>query len=504
MALPDLRTLAHWWRSEIARLDQHEVIARVRDESGWDGRYVFMVLMSAGIAILGLLLSSPAVVIGAMLISPLMGPIIGLGFGLATIDAAEIRRSAVALAAGSALAVGFTALIVLVSPLQNVTSELAARTRPNLFDLVVAILSALAGTYATIRGRAGTVVGVAIATALMPPLATMGFGVATFNATVAGGATLLFLTNFVAIALTAAVMARLHGFARELSPRQTALGTIIVIGAFAALALPLGLSLRQIAWETTASREVRAALGELFGGKARLSQVEIDFAARPIAVEATALTPQYRADANRRAEALLGERLGQPVSVAIEQYRVGVAEADAAQLADAQGARKAAEARAAELVDYLALVAGVAPGDVLIDRSARRAEVRAAALPGAGLGTYRALEARVAAGAPGWQVTIVPPAGRLPDVAIVNDAPDSAAIATALWGAARRGLALAVRGRAEDAVRVAEALRSGGADATVVPDGGSDRADGIVRLDWRIPAPSEDGPPPASAPAPRR
>lgn len=503
MALFDPLSLAPWWRAEIARLDQREVIERVRDESGWDGRYVFMVLMSAGIAILGLLLSSPAVVIGAMLISPLMGPIIGLGFGLATIDAAEIRRSALALAAGSALAVGFTALIVLVSPLQNVTSELAARTRPNLFDLVVAVLSALAGTYATIRGRAGTVVGVAIATALMPPLATMGFGIATANATVAGGATLLFLTNFVAIALTAAVMARLHGFARELSPRQTALGMVIVVAAFAGLALPLGLSLRQIAWEATASRDVRAVLGELFGGKARLSQVEIDFAARPIAVEATALTPEYRADAGRRAEVLLRKRLGEPVSVSIEQYRVGVAEADAAALADAQGARQAAEQRAVELIDHLALIAGVAPGDVLIDRSGRRAEVRAAPLPGAGLGTYRALEARVAAAAPGWQVMIVPPAARLPDVAIVDDTPDRAAIATALWGAARRGLALAVRGGADEAARVAEALRAGGADAVVAPDPGGDSADDIVRLDWRVPAAPEERAP-ASAPAPRQ
>lgn len=60
MALPDLRTLAHWWQDEIARLDQHEVITRVRTEAGLDGRYMFMVLMSAGIAILGLLQSSPA------------------------------------------------------------------------------------------------------------------------------------------------------------------------------------------------------------------------------------------------------------------------------------------------------------------------------------------------------------------------------------------------------------------------------------------------------------
>ena len=483
MTLPDLRTLAHWWQDEIARLDQHEVITRVRTEAGLDGRYMFMVLMSAGIAILGLLQSSPAVVIGAMLISPLMGPIIGLGFALATIDSAEIRRTVVALTVGAVVAVAFTALIVMVSPLQNVTGELAARTRPNLFDLVIAILSALAGTYATIRGRAGTVVGVAIATALMPPLATIGFGIATLNGTVAGGATLLFVTNFVAITLTAAVMARLYGFARSLSPRQTMLGTLIVIMAFGGLAIPLGLSLRQIAWETRVSRDVRAVLADEFGDATRLSQVTIDFAAQPLSVKATALTPAFRPNAAPQAEAALRARLGQPVSVTIAQYRVGEAEAEAATVADAKNAQDAAEHRVEALTTDLALIAGVAPGEVLVDRLSRRAQVRAGVLPGAGLATYRALEARVAAAAPGWQITLEPPAVVAPpDVSMIDGKPDPAAIEVAAWGAKRRGLALSVSGPDEAATAVAEALRAGGAEVVLTPGGQS------IRLDWRTDA----------------
>ena len=130
-----------------------------------------MTMMSAGIAVLGLLLSSPAVVIGAMLISPLMNPILGLGFSLALFDFAELRRSLSALAIGATAALLFTAFIVLVSPLKAPTAEILARTRPNLFDLLVALFAALAGTFAIIRGRGETIVGVAIATALMPPLA---------------------------------------------------------------------------------------------------------------------------------------------------------------------------------------------------------------------------------------------------------------------------------------------------------------------------------------------
>ena len=148
--------LLDWWRTHaVAEVEHQDVNERVHEDAGWSSRYLFNTAMSAGIAILGLLLSSPAVVIGAMLISPLMGPIIGLGFSLATADAHQIKRAGVALFAGSLFAILFCAALVLISPLQNVTSEIAARTRPNLFDLVVALFSALAGSYATIRGRAG-------------------------------------------------------------------------------------------------------------------------------------------------------------------------------------------------------------------------------------------------------------------------------------------------------------------------------------------------------------
>ena len=222
-AMQPARPLA-WWREHVIKaVDHRAVIARVHDDAVWSGHFAFMTLMSAGIAILGLLLSSPAVVIGAMLISPLMGPILGLGFGLALFDLAEIRRALVSLAAGVLLAVFFCALIVLISPLQTVTTEIAARTRPNLFDLGVAIFSGLAGTYAMIRGRQGAIVGVAIAVALMPPLAVMGFGLATLNLPILWGATFLFLTNLIAIGFSAAVLARIYGFAGRLSPRQTGL-----------------------------------------------------------------------------------------------------------------------------------------------------------------------------------------------------------------------------------------------------------------------------------------
>ena len=94
------RLLIGWWRHVVDDVDHRAVVERVHNDAFWTGHFAFMTLMSAGIAILGLLLSSPAVVIGAMLISPLMDPIIGFGFGLALFDFAQIRRSLLTLGAG--------------------------------------------------------------------------------------------------------------------------------------------------------------------------------------------------------------------------------------------------------------------------------------------------------------------------------------------------------------------------------------------------------------------
>ncbi len=258
-----------WWRrAVVSTVDQAEVIAGRREECELSARYLLMLAMSAGIAVLGLLLSSPAVVIGAMLLSPLMGPIMGLGFALATGDFRWIKQSSKSLAIGTGISVLFCALIVLLSPLQTVTPEIASRTQPNLFDLFVALFSAVAGAYAMIRGREGTIVGVAIATALMPPLAVVGFGLATLNGTVFWGALLLFFTNLMTIAFTAAIMARLYGFDTMLSEKQTNLQTALIFAVFVALAIPLGLSLVNLAKDAADTRQINGAVLSPFSNKA--------------------------------------------------------------------------------------------------------------------------------------------------------------------------------------------------------------------------------------------
>ncbi len=117
----------------------------------------------------------------------------------------------------------------------------------------------------------------------------------------AGGALLLFLTNLVTIALTAAVMARLYGFGGHLSPSQTRLQGLLIILGLVALAVPLGIALRQIAWEALAQRQVREAIRASFPREARISQLDIDFAGRPERIRAVVFTPVLRADGDAMA-----------------------------------------------------------------------------------------------------------------------------------------------------------------------------------------------------------
>ncbi|MEO6365918.1 MAG: DUF389 domain-containing protein, partial [Luteimonas sp.] len=312
--------LYHWWRKSIVGSVEHEkVVARIVEDSGWSPRYAFMTMMSAGIAVLGLLLSSPAVVIGAMLISPLMSPILGLGFSLALFDFAEMRRSLTALTVGSAAAVSFTVLIVMASPLKDTTAEILARTRPSLFDLLVALFAALAGTFAIIRGRGETIVGVAIATALMPPLAVMGYGLATWNMPVLAGSAALFVTNFVTIALSAMILARLYGFGHFLSGRQSWAQTMLLLAVFIGMAVPLGFSLEQIARESLITNQVRNTLAVQFGANARVTQLEIDFDAEPMLIRSVIIAPRAIQENRADLSSKLQQVLGRPLRLQIDQ-----------------------------------------------------------------------------------------------------------------------------------------------------------------------------------------
>ena len=479
-------SLLRWWmRDVVGTVNQAEVIEKRREDCLLSERYLFMTAMSAGIAVLGLMLSSAAVVIGAMLLSPLMGPIMGLGFALAIGDYQWLKQSARSLAWGSVMGIGLTAVLVFLSPIQTITPEIAARTQPNLFDLFVALFSALAGAYAMIRGREGTIVGVAIATALMPPLAVVGFGLATWNWTVFSGALLLYVTNLITIALTAWVMARIYGFKTSLSARNTLFQNIAVAAVFIALAVPLAFSLQQIAFQTNAQRIVRAEIEEKFDDQSRIEVTGIEFASSPIAVNASVWTFEPQPNAEVEVERALTRRLGEPVELTMIQFQ-GSNSASAAEQAQLSAARAneeaAAVARAEDLAQRLALVAGVPEDDVLVDRTRRRAMVRAEELEGATLAAYKALEGRIAATEPEWTIELLPPTGALPDAVPFDDEGPTMEGTRALdvieWAANRTDVPIVLVGNIDEAEAAAEILRQSNVSV------GVRAAPGPVRAEW--------------------
>ncbi|MGB3753376.1 MAG: DUF389 domain-containing protein [Parerythrobacter sp.] len=473
-----------WWRDDVVgTVDRLDCIAQRRADAYTSPRYLFMLAMSAGIAVLGLLLSSPAVIIGAMLIAPLMGPILGAGFALAIGDYRWLKGSAWALVWGTILAVGLCALIVFISPLQTITPEIEARTRPNLFDLGVAVFSAMAGGYSMIRGREGTIVGVAIATALMPPLAVVGFGLATLNWTVFSGALLLYITNLMTIALIATLMARLYGFSAALTDKQTNWQTAVIVVVFVALTIPLFLSLKQIVWETNATRAIRAAVLAPFPDEAQISQLDINLRQRPIQVSATVLTPVFRPKAETSGEQSLLASLDRVIDLELTQFKADTAtEIETGQLTAAREAREREAAAAAQaLTERLALVAGVERSAVTLDRDNRRAVVAATRLPGADYATYRALEQRITAGAPDWTIVLRPPLLALPDIAFADGEPSEAgqaALRLIVWASAHHDdMAVVLRGGTPGTrAQAAEILREAGVRVTLEPGGATMQA----------------------------
>ena len=180
------------------------------------------------VASVGLNVNSTAVIIGAMLISPIMGPILGVGLSIGTLDEELLRRSLRNFLIMVVISLVTSTLYFLISPLSEAQSELLARTRPTIFDVIIAFFGGLAGIVATSRKiQPFTVIsGVAIATALMPPLCTAGYGLATWQMRYFGGAAYLFFINSFFIALATFIMVRFLGFPQKRYLNQTRLNAV--------------------------------------------------------------------------------------------------------------------------------------------------------------------------------------------------------------------------------------------------------------------------------------
>ncbi len=184
-------------------IDYENASASIRKNIAFRGTNVYILACAIIIASVGLNVNSIPVIIGAMLVSPVMGPILGFGLGLGTEDNDLVKNSLKNFGVMVVISIIASTLFFLLSPLSLANpSELLARTRPTIYDVLIALFGGLAGIIETSRKDKGTVIsGVAIATALMPPLCTVGYGISIWNWSYALGALYLFTINSIFIAL---------------------------------------------------------------------------------------------------------------------------------------------------------------------------------------------------------------------------------------------------------------------------------------------------------------
>lgn len=211
--LPNWNTLRQKIRKVTninGHIDTDDAAERIKNSIWFQGPNVWILAFSIVIASVGLNVNSTAVIIGAMLISPLMGPIIGIGLSLGTYDFDLLREALKNLLIMVLISLAASTFFFLISPLSLVNAtELEARTSPTIYDVLIALFGGLAGILENSRKERGTVLsGVAIATALMPPLCTAGYGLAHLSARFFFGALYLFLINCVFITIATYLMVR--------------------------------------------------------------------------------------------------------------------------------------------------------------------------------------------------------------------------------------------------------------------------------------------------------
>ena len=196
--------------------DEKEIVAQITSGVSFRGANLWVLIFAIFIASLGLNVSSTAVIIGAMLISPLMGPIIGMGLAIGINDFQLLRRAAKNFAIATVISILTATVYFLITPLGEAQSELLARTSPTIYDVLIATFGGAAGILALCtKGKGNVIPGVAIATALMPPLCTAGFGLASGHLLYFLGAFYLFFINTVFISLSTYLGVRLMRFHRK-------------------------------------------------------------------------------------------------------------------------------------------------------------------------------------------------------------------------------------------------------------------------------------------------
>jgi uncharacterized hydrophobic protein (TIGR00271 family) len=324
--------ISRWREKKAASINPKAVVKDVLSETEVSAGYFLALSIANLIALCGLLTDSLAVIIGAMLISPLMGPILSAGFAFVTgnkpIGTHALRKIAVSVF----LTLVVAAAATLLSPLKDPTAEILARTRPNFYDLVIAFLAGAVGAAAicTKKNYLTVVPGVAIATAVIPPLSVAGYGIGIGSPRIFGGGFLLFFSNFVAIIISTGVVFFMYGFSpgteteedlQSLKKRMAALLAILIV-----IAIPLVYTVHKTISEVALRTSVQRALRENFDEKdvSRLEGFDISKPGeKHFEIRATINTVRYLSEGRiSEISKNVGRALSREVKLSVEQTLV--------------------------------------------------------------------------------------------------------------------------------------------------------------------------------------
>ena len=299
--------------SHASEEEYRDLFVALRAEATLSSSYLVLMVLSMLLALMGLYANSAPVIIGAMILAPLMAPIISLAMGLARTESTLIRNSLRTLIIGIGTGLFCAITVAWLMPLENLTTEMQARLSPTLLDLSVAIISGIAGAYAHAKEEiAKSLAGVAIAVALVPPLSVAGIGVGWANWSMAEGAFLLFITNLVGIALAASATFLVLGFAPFKLARK---GLAITLLLMAAIVGPLYIAFVDLVEQGRIMRIVPTGQFELSGQQVGLRIVKVKTGKPPLV--RVILSSSMRLDESHvdALKQLISERVGRTVQV---------------------------------------------------------------------------------------------------------------------------------------------------------------------------------------------
>ncbi len=302
--------------SHASEEEYRELFVALRENATLSPPFLVLTILSVLLALTGLYANSTPVIIGAMILAPLMSPIISLAMGLARTEPSLIRKSLRTLAIGVGSGLLCAVLVAWFMPLAHLTSEMQARLTPNLLDLSVAVISGIAGAYAHAKEEiAKSLAGVAIAVALVPPLSVAGIGMGWGDWSMAKGASLLFITNLVGISLAASATFLVLGFAPFKLAKK---GLAITLLLLAVIIGPLYLAFADLVEQEKILHRIPSGQIELVGQQVDLGIVEVRKGNPPLV--RVVLRSPHRLDESHvdALKQLIGERIGRDVLIEAE------------------------------------------------------------------------------------------------------------------------------------------------------------------------------------------